>query len=152
MVSKDRLAGRTSMNAPLGPIRASRIAKMFRAATSKLAIPTLSLAFLLLIFSSSYCRCSCNSGYRLSADQHSCIRAQVDPKCSNVVCLNGGSCKNGLCQCKNGFGGSSCQVSRLLLTLLFWVSSTIKLLRNVNLQTFSKIIGTKQLLKLKRSF
>lgn len=37
-------------------------------------------------------------------------------KCKDVVCENGGTCEDGLCQCLNGFSGTNCEIEDLCIT------------------------------------
>lgn len=33
----------------------------------------------------------------------------VDPSCENIKCQNGGTCKNGVCECPSGYTGNRCE-------------------------------------------
>ncbi|XP_061170081.1 neurogenic locus notch homolog protein 1-like [Saccostrea echinata] len=48
--------------------------------------------------------CVCPSGFTTSSDRTTCIEEHCIPGC-----LNGGVCKNGKCQCPDGFSGTLCQ-------------------------------------------
>ena len=46
--------------------------------------------------------------FLFSCKQEDDEMATADP-CRDVVCLNGGTCSNGLCACESGYTGSQCE-------------------------------------------
>lgn len=49
----------------------------------------------------------------------SCSKEEAVNPCENIICLNGGFCANGLCNCPDGYEGSDCSIqstpSRMIL-------------------------------------
>ena len=58
--------------------------------------------------------CKCDQGYKLMNDQCIYRNTVVTSQCSETnPCLNGGTCSNGSCVCRENYKGEHCETSKL---------------------------------------